>query len=361
MWPNTKVSEILKIDFPVIQAGMAGGVTTPDLVAAVSNAGGLGTLGAGYMTPEQMRDAIRQIRSKTDRPFGVNLFVPEQVSESSDKIAQMNQHLDHYRKQLGLKSLPDITKYAESFEDQLAVVLEERVPVFSFTFGILLPNIVQQLKNQGIVVIGTATTVREAVALEQSGVDLIVAQGFEAGGHRGTFLGPWQESLIGLMALIPQIVDHVRVPVIAAGGIMDARAIVASLVLGASGVQMGTAFLTCTESGAHPKYKETLLASTDESTVITQAFSGKPARGIKNDFIVDMDAYAGEIPAYPIQNALTRDIRQAAAKQYRTEWMSLWAGQASAMCKTRTASELMKEIVEDIHRILRGVRSLVTD
>jgi nitronate monooxygenase len=355
MWPNTKVSEILNINYPLIQAGMAGGVTTPELVAAVSNAGGLGTLGAGYMTPEQMRDAIRQIRAKTDRPFGVNLFVPEQVSESSDKIARMNQHLDHYRKQLGLKSQPDITKYAESFDDQLAVVLEERVPVFSFTFGALSTHIVHQLKDQGIVVIGTATTVREAVALEQSGVDLIVAQGYEAGGHRGTFLGLWQESLIGLMALIPQMVDHVRVPVIAAGGIMDARAIVASLVLGASGVQMGTAFLTCTESGAHPKYKEALLTSADESTVITQAFSGKPARGIKNTFIVDMDAYSGDIPAYPIQNALTRDIRQAAAKQNRTEWMSLWAGQASAMCRTQSATELLKEIVEDIDHTLRRV------
>lgn len=355
MWPNTKVSEILKIDYPIIQAGMAGGVTTPELVAAVSNAGGLGTLGAGYMTPEQIRDAIRQIRAKTDRPFGVNLFVPEPVSESSDKIAQMNQHLDRYRKQLGLNSLPEVTKYAESFEEQLAVVLEERVPVFSFTFGALSPNIIGQLKNQGIVVVGTATTVREAVALEQSGVDLIVAQGYEAGGHRGTFLGSWQESLIGLMALIPQMVDHVHVPVIAAGGIMDARAIVASLVLGASGVQMGTTFLTCTESGAHPKYKEALLTSTEESTVITQAFSGKPARGIKNSFIVEMAQYNGEIPVYPIQNALTRDIRQAAARQNRTEWMSMWAGQASAMCKTLSASELIGKIVDDINRILKGV------
>jgi nitronate monooxygenase len=355
MWPRTNVSEILKIEYPILQAGMAGGITTPELVAAVSNAGGLGMLGAGYMTPEQIRDAIREIRDRTDRPFGINLFVPEQVSESPENIARMNKHLATYRQQLGLMSEPDITKYAESFEDQLAVVFEEHVPVFSFTFGIPSPNIIREIKNQGIVVVGTATTVREAVTLEQNGVDLIVAQGNEAGGHRGTFLGPWQESLVGLMALLPQMVDQVHVPVIAAGGIMDARAIVASLVLGASAVQMGTAFLTCTESGAHPCYKEALLASTDESTVITRAFSGKPARGIKNLFIVEMEQYTGEIPAYPIQNALTREIRQAAAKQNRTEWMSLWAGQASAMCKTQSATELMRDLVAEIDRILRAV------
>ncbi len=181
--------------------------------------------------------------------------------------------------------------------------------------------------ERGVAVIGTATTVREAVQWEASGVDLIVAQGSEAGGHRGTFVGAHEQGMIGSMALIPQMVDTVKTPVIAAGGIMDGRGVVASLALGAVGVQMGSAFLPCVESGAHGKYKEAVVNSTDESTVITRALSGKPARGIRNPFITDMERYAEPIPPYPVENALTRDIRVKAAKQGLMDLMSMWVVQ----------------------------------
>jgi nitronate monooxygenase len=194
--------------------------------------------------------------------------------------------------------------------------------------------------------------VKEAILLKERGVDLIVAQGSEAGGHRGTFAAPYRQALVGTMALVPQIVDQVDLPVIAAGGIAEARGVVASLVLGASGVQMGTVFLTCQESGAHVKYKEAVLQSAEDSTVITRALTGKPARGMKNAIIEALEAYEGEVPSYPIQNALTRDLRQAAAKRNSPDWMSLWAGQSTRFCAMRPAKEVVETLVQDISRVM---------
>jgi len=216
---ETFLTRKLNIRYPIFQAPMAGGPTTPDLVAAVSNAGGLGNLGAGYLTPEQLRNTINKIRELTDRPFGVNLFVFEQPEESEEEtIEEMSDYLNFYRNELGIQQNPSLQKYSESFEEQVQVVLEERVPVFSFTFGIPSTDVFQRMKQRGTFVIGTATTVDEAIQLEASGADAIVAQGSEAGGHRGTFLKNVSISLIGLIALVPQIVDHVSVPVIASGG-----------------------------------------------------------------------------------------------------------------------------------------------
>lgn len=343
---ETALTQKLNIQYPIIQAPMAGGPTIPELIAAVSNAGGLGSLGAGYLTPEQIRDAIKEIRKRTDRPFGVNLFVPEQTEVSEDIIEEMNNYLNETRNELGI-SLHSSTPYLkESFNEQVQVLLEENVPVFSFTFGIPSQNVIQEMKQRGIVVIGTATTVEEGIRLEAAGVDAIVAQGSEAGGHRGAFLGNANDALIGTMALLPQLVDHVAIPVIAAGGIMDGRGLVASLALGASAVQMGTAFLVSFESGAHAAYKEKILTSSEDSTEITYAYSGKAARGIRNDFINKMRLYPGTIPAYPIQNTLTRDIRQAAAKANNPEYMSLWAGQGVRLAKELTASDIVKQTME---------------
>lgn len=341
----TKLTELLGIEFPIIQAGMAGGTTTPMLVSSVCNAGGLGTLGAGYMSPQQMRESIRDIRRLTDRPFAVNLFVPEAIHEESILQADaINQIMKPYRNQLGIGD-PVVNKYMESFDDQLAVVLEEKVPVFSFTFGIPSKETIQELKKNKVIMIGTATTVEEAVELELGGIDIIVGQGSEAGGHRGTFKGKFEDSLVGTMALIPQFVDNVKVPVVASGGIMDGRGLMASLVLGAAGVQMGTAFLTCLESGAHSEHKRAIFHSNETSTVLTRTFSGKPARGIKNKFIEEMEPYTDQIPGYPVQNALTKDIRSAAAQQNCPGYMSMWAGQAVRLSQTKSAGEIIEDIM----------------
>ncbi|MFD2370682.1 NAD(P)H-dependent flavin oxidoreductase [Brevibacillus sp. GCM10020057] len=356
MWKANPITSRLRVKWPIIQAGMAGGTTTPELVAAVSSAGGLGTLGAGYLSAERIRLAIREIRQRTDQPFGVNLFIPEKFDGESQVSAPVSAAMNEMREKLGIPADWKVTRFAEPFEEQMAAVVEERVPVFSFTFGLLEQRWLSVLKQQGTTVIGTATTVREAVALEASGVDMITAQGSEAGGHRGSFLPDSPSNLVGTMALVPQIVDRVRIPVIAAGGIMDGRGIAAAFALGAQGVQLGTAFLACVESGAHPLHKQALREASDEATVLTRAFSGKAARGIENDFMIHLAPHENELPPYPVQNALTRDIRSAAAKQNRPEYLCLWAGQAAALSRDVSAGELVSRLVVETERVCRSLR-----
>lgn len=342
---NTRLTKLLSVEHPVIQAGMAGGATTPELVAAVSGSGGLGTLGAAYMTPDAIREAIREIRSLTERPFAVNLFVPEAFDPSLYDPGEINAPLARYREELGIEASGEVSSYTQPYEDQLAVVQEEKVPVFSFTFGVPEEARIAALKEAGTVLIGTATTVREGLVLEERGVDAVVGQGSEAGGHRGTFIGDFESALIGTIALVPQLADSLSTPVIAAGGIMDGRGLAAALMLGAEGVQMGTAFLPCPESGIHPKYKEAVLKAASEDTALTRAFSGKPARGIRNRFLSEMSGE--EVPEYPIQNAYTRDIRAAAAREDRIEFMSLWAGQAAGLGRAAPAAEVVESTVRE--------------
>lgn len=350
---ENRLTRLFGIRHPVVQAGMAGGATTPQLVSAVSEAGGLGTLGAGYLKPEAIRDAIQQVRALTGTPFAVNLFVPEPFEEPSSQEAA-NEPLAQYRRELGMEEPGDFSSYAPVFEDQLAVVIEERVPVFSFTFGIPSDEQLTALKEAGVITCGTATTVREAVELERRGVDSICAQGYEAGGHRGTFMGDALEAMVGSFALIPQVADAVSIPVISAGGVMDGRGLAAALVLGADGAQMGTAFLPCPESGAHPAYKEALLVATDEDTTVTRAFSGKPARGLRNRFTVEMAHHEWKLPDYPVQNAYTRDLRAAAAERDDTGLMSLWAGQGARLGRAAPAAEVVERTVTEAERIIGG-------
>ena len=219
----------LGIDHPVLLAPMAGEASKPALAAAISNAGGLGNLGCGYMTPQAVRDTIRAIRAATDRPFGINLFMPMKWTADPQKMAAYRDELAAAHAALGIAEPQTPDRFEESFAEQLAVVLEEAPPVFSFTFGMPKPEEIAALKARGIFIVGTATTVAEAKALEAAGVDAIVAQGAEAGGHRGSFLAPVERSMIGTMALVPQIVSAVRLPVIAAGGIADGRGVAAAL------------------------------------------------------------------------------------------------------------------------------------
>ncbi len=208
VWPLTRVADRLGIAYPLIQAPLAGAAATPELVAAVANAGGLGSLGAGYLPPDAIRDAVRAIRGLTTRPFAVNLFVPEAVAVAPHQVSRMTERLRPFREALNLGDQPMPNRYGESFEEQAAVLLDEEVPIFSFTFGIPSPKVLHQFSERGVPTIGTATTVREARHLADAGVDLIVAQGSEAGGHRGTFLGPAEAGMIGTIALVPQIVDQ---------------------------------------------------------------------------------------------------------------------------------------------------------
>lgn len=332
---------------------MAGGITTTSLVSSVSNFGGLGMIGAGYMTPEQIRHQIKEIRGITKNQFGINLFTPNDFKVSENEINRASELLQPLKKQLNLQNerpnLPTIEKERENFHEQLRVIIDEKVPVCSFTFGVPSKEIMTELKKHGIFLIGTATTVAEVLLNQEIGMDAVVLQGSEAGGHRGTFAS--DDNPIGLMSLIPQVTAHVSIPVIAAGGIMNGRGINDTLNLGAQAVQLGTAFLTCRESGAHPVYKEAILNLIDDQTVLTRIYSGKWARGIKNKFYQELKDYEVELPEFPIQNTLTSAIRKAAAQQNNPDYMSLWAGQNARFARKLTVKDLMTALITEIKEI----------
>ena len=292
--------------------------------------------------------------------FGVNLFVPSPFEVDPEKMERANALLGQYREELGIEAPENISSFQESFENQLEVVLKERVPVCSFTFGSLGSDLVGRLKENGATVVGTATTVREGLRLEQDGVDVVVAQGSEAGGHRGTFLSDFEDALVGTIALVPQMVDALSVPVVASGGIMDGRGLAAALVLGAGAVQMGTAFLACEESGAHPEFKRAVLEAAEDETAVTRAFSGRAARGIKNRLMIEVGEHEEDLPPFPVQNTLTKDVRAAAQRQDRPEFMSLWAGQAVRLARSTNAAEIVRNVVEEAEAALREVTQRTT-
>ncbi|MGE4218161.1 MAG: NAD(P)H-dependent flavin oxidoreductase [Alphaproteobacteria bacterium] len=333
---------------PVIQAPMAGGGDTPDLVAAVANAGGLGSVGAAYLGPAQIAEAAQAVRTRTDRPFAINLFTPPDTPVPPFDATPMLSRLKPYHEELGIALPPVPTAPPRpDLSEQIGACLDCGAAVLSFTFGILPSDAIARAQQRGILTVGTATTVAEAVALERAGVDAVVAQGAEAGGHRGTFLGDFEASLIGTMTLVPQIVDAVRIPVIASGGIMDGRGIAAALALGASAVQMGTAFLACAESGAPSAYKAAMRTAAASDTAVTRAFSGRHARGLRNRAMTEIDAAPGEILPFPYQNAMTRAMRTAAAQRGRTEYLSLWAGQGAGLARDIAATELMRNLASE--------------
>lgn len=350
---KTKITTLLNISSPIIQAPMAGGATTPELVAAVSNAGGLGSLGAGYMTADEIKLAIKKIRKLTDKPFAVNLFIPESNHTiNSEQILKARKAVQQSCSELHFNISMINPPYSPSFDEQMNLLLDEKVPIFTFTFGLPSSFWLESFKLSGIKLIGTATTLEEALYLEKHGLDAIVAQGIEAGGHRGTFLSSPENPRMNLANLTSLIVKNSKLPVIAAGGIMNGIGVVETLANGAAGVQMGTAFLCCEESGIHPLYKQKLLSLTSDTSILTRAFSGKFARGIPNKFITRMKKFESTILEYPFQNALTRDMRKEAAKQNNIDFMSLWAGCSAYLCKEQSTGELMKELIADVEKLL---------
>jgi nitronate monooxygenase len=340
----------LGIELPIMQAPMGGGPSTPELVAAVSNAGGLGSLGAPYLTPEQILDAVRRVRALTERPFAVNLFAGAYQTENAIDPAPMLALLGEAHAALGLPPpvLPALPP--DPFAAQLAAVLEARPPIFSFTFGIPKPQEIARLRGRDIAIVGTATSVAEARLLEAAGVDGILAQGSGAGAHRGTFSGRFEDAMVPTLELVHGISRAVELPVTASGGLMNGADIRAALEAGATAVALGTAFLACPESGASETYKQAVLAARADTTVITRAFSGRPARGIANAFIARMRDHEAAILPYPLQNALTRAMRGAAAERGDSGFLSLWAGTGVARARALPAGELMSVLAAEISR-----------
>ena len=338
-------------EFPIIQGPMAGGACTAALVAAVSNAGALGSLPASLLTPELMQAQIAQIRALSARPFLVNLFVQKDPQPGADVVARGIELLKPVWSALGWSGLPLPAKWCEDFDAQFEVLLAARPAAASFTFDVLTRGQVERLHAAGILVIGTVTNVPEALAWQAAGADAVIASGIEAGGHRGTFIGLQSESTLTAGALLPLVVAKLDIPVISAGAIMNGADIRRALALGAAAVQMGTAFLVSDESAIHPAYKQRLLGAGDHPTRLTRAFSGRYARGLENRFMQMMQAVESEVPAYPVQNALTGSIRAAAAKSGDTEWMSLWAGSAVSLARGMPAAELVRTLVAEMQAI----------
>ena len=361
----TVLTDTLGLRHPIVQAPMAGGGDTPALVAAVCEAGALGSIGATYLTPQQIADTCAAVRLKTARPFGINLFVPDAPLPGDVYPEAAVGRVAPFFEELGLPRPGPPPAPARDFDAQLDAVLDGGASVFTFTFGMLPAAARDKVKARGLTIGGTATTVDEAVALERAGMDFVVAQGSEAGGHRGTFAGPFDQAafeagMIGTLALVPQIVDAVRVPVVASGGIMDGRGIAAVLALGAAAAQLGTAFLTCDEAGVPDVYKQAILDAHEDQTRITRAFSGRPARGIVNRFMSEVEApwwpQQFSILPFPLQNALTRPLRTAAAKQGRAEFLSLWAGQGVRMARRMTAADLVQALAAETDAAVRRLQ-----
>jgi len=359
-WTENRLTSRLGLQYPIIQ-GPLGGLSSQRLTAVVSNYGGLGSFGAHSLKPEAIRNVIHDIKALTPKPFAMNLW----VSMEDEGALTSTEEAFH-------RSLAPLSNHIESvgggkrsyrpydpirFEDQVQVLLEEGISAFSFIYGIPSKQILDEFRRQGIALIGTATTLDEAIALEQAGVDVIAASGFEAGGHRGSFLQSSEDSLTGTMALVPQVVDAVRLPVVAAGGIGDARGIVAAFALGAEGVQMGTAFLACEESGANTLHREALLNGHAKQTALTRGFTGRLARGIKNRLLDDLNQKDMEILPYPLQRALVRHLSIPAEKAGRPELLPLWAGQSANLTRSTEVCALLDTLVKEVSEIGGAVQS----
>ena len=350
-WNQTRVASILGVEYPIIQ-GPLGGLSTQRLTAKVSNFGGLGSFGAHGLSPSAIKEVIAEIRDLTDKPFAMNLWVSmeDEGARTSGKEA-FERSLTHIAKNIEAVggTLPEYKPYVPSrFEDQARVLLDAKVPVFSFIAGIPPKEILDECRAQGMVTIGTATTPAEAIALEESGVNIIVASGFEAGGHRGSFLRSAEESLTGVFSLTPQVVDAVSVPVVVAGGIGDARGILAAFALGAEGVQIGTAFLASEDSGASPYHRDVLLSGKAQNTALTKGFSGRLARGIRNQLLDELNRPGVEILPYPLQRHLVRNLSVPAEKAAKPELMQLWAGQSASLSREKDAKVLLQKLVSEI-------------
>ena len=353
-WNANRLTARLGIDYPVIQ-GPLGGLSSQKLTAAVSNFGGLGSFGAHGLAPEAIKDVIGEIRSFTSKPFAMNLWVSmeDEGARTSDENA-FNRSLAPLAGHLAALEapLPAYKPYSPiRFEDQARVLLDANVPVFSFIVGTPPREILEECRTKGIVTIGAATTPDEAAALQEAGVDAIVASGFEAGGHRGSFLRSAEDSLTGTFSLVPQIADIVNVPVIAAGGIADARGVVAALALGAEAVQIGTVFLACEESGASRLHREALLERKAGHTALTKGFTGRLARGIYNRLMEELNRKGIEILPYPLQRGLVRNLSIAAEAAGRSDLLPMWAGQSANLSSCTDVSAFLTSLVEQVSEI----------
>jgi nitronate monooxygenase len=353
MWNDTAFTRRFERRYPIVQGPFGGGLSSPRLAAIVSDAGGLGSFGAQGMTPDRIGAVVAEIRALTREPFAVNLWVSTADARVED-VTRADYDgalavLAPWFRELGIEPLPFPPAPDPVFEDQVAALLDARPPVFSFIFGVPAPGILDRCRSLGIRTIGTATTVEEVRALDAAGVDAIVATGAEAGGHRPSFLRAAEASLMGTVALVPQAADAVRTPIIAAGGIGDGRGIAAARALGAAAVQIGTAFLACEESNAHPAHRAALRAAAHGTgTLLTRGFTGRLGRGLRNTLAEVLESPALAHLPYPFQGHLVASLKQAALARGRSDLAPFWSGQSVPLIRHERAAELFEALVREV-------------
>lgn len=347
-WPDRRLLDLLKIEIPIIQAPMAGSDSVA-LARSVSSTGALGSLACALLGADDVRKAMRALRQDMARPFNVNFFCHTMQPPDPDTMTKWKALLrPHYERWgLDIEAVPE-ARLRLPFDEEMCAAVEEVQPeVVSFHFGLPAPALVDRLKRHGAKILSTATSVREAKWLESRGCDAIIAQGVEAGGHRGMFLETDVATQTGLFALLPQVADAVSVPVIAAGGIADARGVAAAFALGASAVQLGTAYLSCPEANVTPLYRETLAHAAGNGTVLTNLFSGRPARGILNRFIQELGPMSTEAPPFPFAATLVAPLRAASEKAGSTGYMQMWAGQSAGLVQSMPAGQFTRKLAAD--------------
>lgn len=359
MWPSAtrRFTDRVGITHPIVQGPFGGGLSSVALAAAVSDAGGLGSFGAQQVKPDAIGALVNELRAATPNPFAVNLWVPfghePTPAEAAAETARALELLAPWYAELGIAPPELPAAFTPAFAEQIEALIEAAPPAFSFVFGVPSAAVLDACKRRGIVTMGTATHVAEAQALAAAGVDVIVASGHEAGGHRVSFLGA-PDLTPGASALIPQVADAVDLPIVAAGGVADGRGIVAALALGAHAVQVGTAFLACEESGACAAHRTALRAEAHRGTVLTKVFSGRLARGIPNALASTLSL--DDTPAYPIQNWATGPIRREAGRVGRADLLALWAGQNVPLVRHRQARALFDFLVADAEARLAALQ-----
>jgi nitronate monooxygenase len=346
-WQNNRITKLFGIDLPIIQAPMAG-ATTPEMVIAASEAGGLGSLPAALYALEQLRAALDQIRAATSKPINVNFFTHASPAPDPAREAAWHSKLLRYYAELGLDATPHTsTPVRNPFDENYCAVVEKYRPeVVSFHFGLPEPALLDRVKRTGARVIASATTVAEARWLEERGADAVIAMGLEAGGHRSNFLTDDMSTQVGTFALVPQVADAVKVPVIAAGGIADQRGVRAAFALGASAVQVGTAYLFTPEARITALYREALGTVRDDGTALTNLFTGRPARGIVNRLMRELGPLSPDAPAFPTAGGFLAALRAIAEKEGKPDFTSMWAGQAAGLGRTMSTGELTRHLAD---------------
>ncbi len=347
---SSRLAQMLGLRHPIVQGPFGGGLSRVALAATVSSLGALGSFGAVNLPAERIGPLVAELRAATDGPFNINLWVndhdPGGLAIAPDVYARALEVLAPYFDELGvpLPALP--ARFHHPFDEQIEALLAAAPPVFSFVYGIPSAAVLAECRRRHIVTVGTATTLAEAEALDAAGVDAIVATGMEAGGHRVSFIGSAEDNLTGTFALTQLVAPRVKAPVIAAGGVCDARGVAAARMLGADAVQIGTAFLACVESGASPAHREKLFSADARETVLTRSFTGRLARGIVNRWTREVHRRVPELPPFPIQSWIAGHLKAAAASAGRSDVISLWSGQIAPNLVHRSAVDLMRALTE---------------